>query len=69
MNIEKTALEVCVEEIYEIAKQADGMSEPVFKALLKGAIIQYYRAHSIEMLEMLEAQHHVTDIMGCEGTI
>ncbi len=59
------ALEQAIREINQAYTQGARLKRSDIVAILR----RYYKGHTIEILEMLETQHSVSDILKCEGTI
>ena len=56
------------EAIKEINWAYTSESVPIKRRNVVNILRKYYKAHTIELLEMLEAQHSVADTFGFEGT-
>jgi hypothetical protein len=58
------ALEQAIREI----NQAYTSGERITRQDVVAILHRYYKGHMIEILEMLESQHSVAEMFGCEGT-
>ena len=58
------ALEQAIREINQAYTPGVRLNRSYIVAVLR----RYYKGHTVEILEMLESQHSVTDTLGFEGT-
>ena len=61
-------MEDAIEQAIREINQAYTRVVPVTRRDLVVILHRYYKGHTIEILEMLETQHTVTDTLGFEGT-
>jgi hypothetical protein len=52
----KNALETCIEKIQDIANRSENWTEQEFKQQLCVTLGEYYKQHSIEILQHIEEQ-------------
>jgi hypothetical protein len=52
----KNALETCIEKIQDIANRSENWTEQEFKQQLRVTLGEYYKQHSIEILQHIEEQ-------------